>query len=165
MPVLTQESPGNPGADTEAPEQISAQLHHARHERLLNNPRSAWRKNGKSGLDAPDPSSYLTGLAQGWVAERLKAPVLKTGRRATVSWVRIPPHPPAVWANPLLFLENLPRGYRSSHIRSHIALWARAAVEARGAVCSTPQESSDFPHFRHVSVCTGRGGSCCYPAP
>jgi hypothetical protein len=30
----------------------------------------------------------------GWVAERLKAPVLKTGRRATVSWVRIPPHPP-----------------------------------------------------------------------
>jgi hypothetical protein len=28
------------------------------------------------------------------VAERLKAPVLKTGRRATVSWVRIPPHPP-----------------------------------------------------------------------
>jgi hypothetical protein len=30
----------------------------------------------------------------GWVAERLKAPVLKTGRPARVSWVRIPPHPP-----------------------------------------------------------------------
>ena len=30
----------------------------------------------------------------GWVAEWLKAPVLKTGRRASVSWVQIPPHPP-----------------------------------------------------------------------
>lgn len=30
----------------------------------------------------------------GWVAEWLKAPVLKTGRPARVSWVRIPPHPP-----------------------------------------------------------------------
>ena len=28
------------------------------------------------------------------MAERLKAPVLKTGRRESVSWVRIPPHPP-----------------------------------------------------------------------
>jgi hypothetical protein len=28
------------------------------------------------------------------VAERLKAPVLKTGRGASSSWVRIPPHPP-----------------------------------------------------------------------
>jgi hypothetical protein len=31
---------------------------------------------------------------QGWVAEWLKAPVLKTGKRASVSRVRIPPHPP-----------------------------------------------------------------------
>src|SRR5262249_34843511 len=31
----------------------------------------------------------------GWVAEWLKAPVLKTGRGASSSWVRIPPHPPA----------------------------------------------------------------------
>ena len=30
----------------------------------------------------------------GWVAERLKAPVLKTGKGATPSWVQIPPHPP-----------------------------------------------------------------------
>ena len=30
----------------------------------------------------------------GWVAERFKAPVLKTGRRESASWVRIPPHPP-----------------------------------------------------------------------
>ena len=29
----------------------------------------------------------------GWVAERFNAPVLKTGVRVTVPWVRIPPHP------------------------------------------------------------------------
>jgi|HubBroStandDraft_3_1064219.scaffolds.fasta_scaffold183189_2 hypothetical protein len=29
----------------------------------------------------------------GWVAERFKAPVLKTGVPARVPWVRIPPHP------------------------------------------------------------------------
>jgi hypothetical protein len=36
----------------------------------------------------------------GWVAERFKAPVLKTGAAATLPWVRIPPHPPnaADWA-------------------------------------------------------------------
>ena len=30
----------------------------------------------------------------GWVAERFKAPVLKTGGGASSPWVRIPPHPP-----------------------------------------------------------------------
>jgi hypothetical protein len=30
----------------------------------------------------------------GWVAEWFKAPVLKTGVRASAPWVRIPPHPP-----------------------------------------------------------------------
>jgi hypothetical protein len=30
------------------------------------------------------------------VAEWFKAPVLKTGRGATLSWVRIPPRPPIV---------------------------------------------------------------------
>src|SRR5579875_2088716 len=30
----------------------------------------------------------------GWVAERFKAPVLKTGAPARAPWVRIPPHPP-----------------------------------------------------------------------
>ena len=38
-------------------------------------------------------ANYLICL-KGWVAEWLKAPVLKTGRRASVSRVRIPPHPP-----------------------------------------------------------------------
>ncbi len=45
--------------------------------------------------------SASTGFARslvsnaGGVAEWLKAPVLKTGRRETVSWVRIPPPPPS----------------------------------------------------------------------
>ncbi len=43
-------------------------------------------------------SSKLIATAEerksGWVAERLKALVLKTSRRVSVSWVRIPPHPP-----------------------------------------------------------------------
>jgi hypothetical protein len=33
-------------------------------------------------------------LLLGWVAERFKAPVLKTGVGASPPWVRIPPHPP-----------------------------------------------------------------------
>ena len=33
-------------------------------------------------------------IKDGWVAEWLKAPVLKTGRRVSVSGVRIPPHLP-----------------------------------------------------------------------
>lgn len=35
----------------------------------------------------------------GWVAERLKAPVLKTGEGVSFPWVRIPPHPPFVLAH------------------------------------------------------------------
>lgn len=35
----------------------------------------------------------------GWMAERLKAPVLKTGEGATPSWVRIPLHPPLCGAS------------------------------------------------------------------
>ena len=34
--------------------------------------------------------------ARGQVAERLNAPVLKTGKGASPSWVRIPPCPPAI---------------------------------------------------------------------
>jgi hypothetical protein len=37
-------------------------------------------------------SAYIS--AAGWVAERFKAPVLKTGVGASSPWVRIPPHPP-----------------------------------------------------------------------
>ena len=35
-------------------------------------------------------------FARGQVAERLNAPVLKTGKGASPSWVRIPPCPPAI---------------------------------------------------------------------
>ncbi len=50
------------------------------------------------------PRTYSTRPAdclKGWVAEWLKAPVLKTGRRETVSWVQIPPHPPIILYNTL----------------------------------------------------------------
>tara|TARA_Y100000748_G_scaffold245219_1_gene209567 strand:- start:181 stop:321 length:141 start_codon:yes stop_codon:yes gene_type:complete len=36
----------------------------------------------------------LIKTAHGEMAERLKAPVLKTGKGATLSWVRIPVSPP-----------------------------------------------------------------------
>ena len=42
------------------------------------------------------------GRGVGWVAERLKAAVLKTANRGTGSWVRIPPHPPKLLCNPLM---------------------------------------------------------------
>ena len=41
----------------------------------------------------------------GWVAERSKAPVLKTGRGASPSWVRIPPHPPFFFSNYLIYKD------------------------------------------------------------
>ena len=40
----------------------------------------------------------------GWVAERLNAPVLKTGKGASPSWVRIPPHPPKYSAKTTLLI-------------------------------------------------------------
>ena len=42
----------------------------------------------------PDTLQRPNQLDAGWVAEWLNALVLKTSRRASVSWVRIPPHPP-----------------------------------------------------------------------
>lgn len=45
----------------------------------------------------------------GWVAEWLKAPVLKTGKGATPSWVQIPPHPPhdSVFKRPITMTFSL----------------------------------------------------------
>ena len=37
---------------------------------------------------------YKKLIVSGEVAERLNAPVLKTGKEATPSWVQIPPSPP-----------------------------------------------------------------------
>src|SRR5690606_7435165 len=54
--------------------------------------------------------------AIGWVAERLNAPVLKTGRGESLSWVRIPPHPPEPDAPVLVLTWQVPGqfGPRSS---------------------------------------------------
>jgi hypothetical protein len=83
-------------------------------------------------LSSPLQSAYLS--LNGWVAERLKAPVLKTGRRATVSWVRIPPHPPnaipagsePIRQNPsnAVFFQATPSGlFRRCPVCSSSVLW------------------------------------------
>ena len=41
------------------------------------------------------------------MAERLKAPVLKTGKGATLSWVRIPVSPPLNWFIFIIHFINL----------------------------------------------------------
>ena len=43
--------------------------------------------------------------AAGEVPEWLNGPVLKTGVRASVPWVRIPPSPPYITTNPLIVLR------------------------------------------------------------
>ena len=50
----------------------------------------------------------------GWVAERFKAPVLKTGVVATLPWVRIPPHPPIHPRTPHGDATHLPNRNRRS---------------------------------------------------
>ena len=50
----------------------------------------------------------------GWVAERLNAPVLKTGKGASPSWVRIPPHPPKYSAKTTLLIQAAARLRQSS---------------------------------------------------
>ena len=42
-----------------------------------------------------DPPVFNKHQRDGEVAERLNAPVLKTGMGASPSWVRIPPSPPS----------------------------------------------------------------------
>ena len=64
-------------------------------------------------LARPKRDSYCP--ADGWVAEWLKAPVLKTGRRASVSWVRIPPHPPLQ--------------YRTGHPRAKKSVWVSGGFQ------------------------------------
>src|SRR6185312_16148381 len=43
------------------------------------------------------------------MAERFKAPVLKTGRGVSSSWVRIPLHPPFVWTPSPTMLQSASR--------------------------------------------------------
>src|SRR5258708_31883138 len=54
--------------------------------------RAALPKPMPAGLASRRRSPYE--MRHGWVAERFKAPVLKTGRGVSSSCVRIPPHPP-----------------------------------------------------------------------
>jgi hypothetical protein len=89
----------------------SCQLQLARKSKGVGKPqrglKPARKPDSPVGLVAGAPHGVA---ADGWVAERLKAPVLKTGRRESVSWVRIPPHPPrnVVLLNIILFLELVP---------------------------------------------------------
>ena len=54
------------------------------------------RRHERTGRADPERSQQKRRIAQakGWVAERLNAPDLKSGDRASDPWVRIPPHPP-----------------------------------------------------------------------
>jgi hypothetical protein len=52
------------------------------------------RQHGLPVCPRSSPRLRYRSVVIGWVAERLKAPVLKTGVGADPPWVRIPPHPP-----------------------------------------------------------------------
>jgi hypothetical protein len=49
---------------------------------------------GRAAPDFCDTVRKAVDVTRGWVAERLNAPDLKSGDRASDPWVRIPPHPP-----------------------------------------------------------------------
>jgi hypothetical protein len=67
-----------------------------------------------SAIQGFETAAKVLSFRVGWVAEWLKAPVLKTGEPARVPWVRIPPHPPQwVFAN----------------VRQHTTRAARAATD------------------------------------
>ena len=51
-------------------------------------------------------------IHDGRVAEWFKAPVLKTGRGATLSWVRIPPLPPIRRSLPFATIRKRPKNVR-----------------------------------------------------
>ncbi len=71
----------------------------------------------KEGFKGRPTSAKPLAPQFGWVAEWLKAPVLKTGRRETVSWVRIPPHPPRYYFHRILCIYA--RKSSISHHRVH----------------------------------------------
>ena len=50
----------------------------------------------------------MADIQLGGVAERLNAPVLKTGEGASPPWVRIPPPPPLSW---ICLLFNMAKGF------------------------------------------------------
>ena len=81
-------------------------------------------------IKQPELRKFRSSTENGWVAERLKAPVLKTGRPARVSWVRIPPHPPETRHNLLLLLYLFLRPLGAHHISSH-GLYSSVCARSR----------------------------------
>ena len=77
------------------------------------------------------------------MAEWLKAPVLKTGRRESVSWVRIPPPPPDGFCNLLNILDYFPASIKRSHIFSHI--YAVFALQTSAHPHDHPRTIADAP--------------------
>jgi hypothetical protein len=92
-------------------------------------------------LDGPSPKSQKPLLLHGGVAERLKAPVLKTGVLARVPWVRIPPPPPLV--PPLAGARGL-RPLRAC------GLPQSRARPARALACARQGETHAAHNRRHV---------------
>lgn len=93
--------------------------------------RKAWSK-----LPLALHAAYSVCEDRGWVAERLKAPVLKTGGRETVSWVRIPPHPPLSRSKQLKSIAFSAGGPLSP-------LWDGAVL-----VCTPASAAVSIPQFR-----------------
>ena len=85
--------------------------------------------------------------AVGEVPEWLNGPVSKTGIRASVSWVRIPPSPPQSLGRQLNFLRVSEKFATFKDLRRHFALMRR---ERAGVY---PQLARLFRHFLHPAIC------------
>ena len=127
--------------------------------------RAAWSQEPAetgSGFRALDlPSSRLYHGRAGRVAERLKALVLKTSRRVTVSWVRIPPLPPSKLLKQLitkLKTETVPSLTIGFPIIANGSAWVGLAVPR-------PRNDRGKPGSRRPEPerASGRGRQQCAP--
>jgi hypothetical protein len=89
-------------------------------------------------------------LSLGWVAERFKAPVLKTGVGASSPWVRIPPHP-----------HQGPQARGSArdlgvtrNVTASIGLGSANPTGAKGTVASTFAADDPVPNADDPEACT-----------
>lgn len=107
--------------------------------------RDAWRR----------ASDALVCRPVGWVAEWLKAAVLKTAVRASVPWVRIPPHPPEYPGNsPLFQIYDPPnRGRRRQRGDGHAAAALLRVRSANGL------DVAPTMLFAHASVALNAGAT------
>lgn len=85
--------------------------------RMFVRPQPGPPARGGSPAWHPTPSA-VTRSSIGEMAERFKAPVLKTGEGSNLPWVRIPLSPPYVVAN-RRGAVTFRRAHRSSHLLSH----------------------------------------------